>query len=218
MTTTLRIVIALTALQMGVVVPPASAQQYRWGFDLGLDVMSGYPSSIEPPCTNGRGLGPSARAHYRPHRLLSLEAGISYQVALGDVVAIDCGRRWIPPFGTPQSFREHDVAPRDASLTTEGRIVLTPTGDRPASLRAIGGGVLYAANPVRGWLVGAGIEVRRAWGGIILDLERWHVGTPYTAGTATLYEDGSVDRRVESEGTDWDSHWQLRVAFLLGSR
>lgn len=210
---------SFAALLMASTSSDAGAQQYRLGVDVGVAALSAYPVHIEAGCRRGRGLAPHAHLHYRPHWLFGIEAGGSYQVGVGGSTVTDCGRVWLLPVpGTEQVVTTNGAKRREANLAAEGRLVLTPTGQRPATVRLVSGAVTYPGNSVRGWIAGLGMHVRNSWGGVIVDGERWWLGTRHTTYRVTYAASGGGDWQPLESSRTWETLWQVRLGVLLWSR
>jgi hypothetical protein len=198
---------------------PGGAQQYRWGLEVGIAAMNAYPRHLEDGCRDGQGVAPSAHAHFRPHWLISVEAGASVQFAVGGSEIIDCGGLVLPPLpGTTRTVRDYDATRSSNSLTTEGRLVVTPTGKGSSTLRLIGGAATYPGNGVYAWILGLGMHASGSRGGLIIDAERWWVGTRYMHGIVEYGPDLSVTWHERAVEREWERLWQLRVGFRIWSR
>lgn len=87
-------VVAIVGCTLLLVPSAGAAQQYRWGVDIGMAGMTSYPRHLSR-CIESAGLAPSARAHFRPHRLVRFEVGASMQFVLSSENVTDCG--FFPP-------------------------------------------------------------------------------------------------------------------------
>jgi hypothetical protein len=96
----------------------------------------------------------------------------------------------------------------------EARVVLTPVGsEENGVLRVIGGGAWYAARSSPAWILGLGYRRPGAWGGLVVDIERWNVGVAYDLERFRI----GAPREPLGEGREWQRFWQVRLGFTLWS-
>jgi hypothetical protein len=211
--------IAFAVLLVVGFVPRVNAQVPRFSVDASLAFLSSYPERLVEGCGHAAGVSPSIRLQYRANRLLSAEVGVSGQVQ----VPPDAGPCDIliplPLPGQTYVVRTFDAAPSNTSGTLEARAVLTPVANAAGTLRLLGGMAWYPGRSAEAWMVGAGLRPRTTWGAVVLDVERWQVGSSYRR-VRVRYGSSVSNPTVETlgSGREWGGHWQYRLGFAIWTR
>lgn len=185
------------------------AQSRMWALDAAINYSWDYPDRLQDGCGDTAGLMPSMRATYAGNALLAAEAGVGIQFQIPRRASRPCGVS-IPPLPGDEQ-RVVDIDRSNTSLVSELRIVLVPVRSSIRSWRLIGGGSYYFSGGLPAWIVGTGYTHQTAIGRIVIDLERWNVGTRYDL---ERFEPNAPDP-VVGHGREWHRFWHVRLGFAI---
>jgi hypothetical protein len=199
------VVACIAGLMLAANVP---AQEPRTTATLGLAVSTQFPDRVQAGCGNLAAAAPSVRVHQRLHRIVSAELGIAGAFRLASCSSAD-----LVPLQDGEVFRNYDTPRGKVSLSTEGRIVLTPLGNEDGALRLIGGGAWFPVSGSPAWIVGAGFRPPRSWGAFVFDVEYWNVGVAYDLERFR----SNAPREFLSDGREWQGFLQVRAGLTIWS-
>lgn len=192
--------------------PPTFRLDGAFGF------MSDFPPALDDGCRE-RGASVGVRAHYRAHRLFSIEAGVGSHVSIIDEERTECGGFIFPsPPGVTVERTGYMGERSNSAIVPEMRFVLTPVSNAGGSLRLIGGTGWYMGRGTPAWLVGAGVRFNTRRSSVILEVERWNAGVPTRTFRVTGVANGpDIVERVGSD-RDWFRWIHYRIGFSVWTR